>query len=83
MIVGFVAAVIYLIRESEAVSNAGLPPNWGLTTVNRSSFPSDFIFGSSSSSFQVIQFINFFFLKQIHALLLCSFELNTQNSTLI
>ncbi|CAI9290175.1 unnamed protein product [Lactuca saligna] len=52
MIVGFVAALIYLIRGSEAVSNAGLPPNWGLTTVNRSSFPSDFIFGSSSSSFQ-------------------------------
>ncbi|KAL4591417.1 hypothetical protein LXL04_004380 [Taraxacum kok-saghyz] len=52
VIVGFITTVIYVIKGSEAVSNAGLPPNWGLATVNRSSFPNDFIFGSASSSFQ-------------------------------
>lgn len=57
--VGFITIVIYvvsLIKGLEAISNVGLPPNWGLATINRSSFPNDFTFGSASSSFQVIPF---------------------------
>nr|GEW85478.1 beta-glucosidase 12 [Tanacetum cinerariifolium] len=53
--IGFITSVIYAfstIKGLEAISNVGLPPNWGLSTINRSSFPDDFIFGSASSSFQ-------------------------------
>ncbi|GJW93710.1 beta-glucosidase 12 [Tanacetum coccineum] len=52
---GFITSVIHAfstIKGLEAISNVGLPPNWGLSTINRSSFPDDFIFGSASSSFQ-------------------------------
>ena len=56
-IVGFITSVIYAfstIKGLEAIPNVGLPPNWSLSTINRSSFPDDFIFGAASSSFQVI-----------------------------
>ncbi|PWA25111.1 beta-glucosidase 12 [Artemisia annua] len=55
MKVGFITSVIYAfstIKGLEAIPNVGLPPNWSLSTINRSSFPDDFIFGSASSSFQ-------------------------------
>ncbi|MFS8005677.1 putative beta-primeverosidase [Helianthus anomalus] len=51
----FITAIIYvssIIKGLEAISSVGLPPNWALATINRSSFPNDFTFGSASSSFQ-------------------------------
>nr|XP_043608969.1 beta-glucosidase 12-like [Erigeron canadensis] len=56
VILRFTTTLIYafltLIKGLEAVTNAGLPPNYYLATINRSSFPDDFTFGSASSSFQ-------------------------------
>lgn len=57
VIVGVITSVIYafsVIKGLEAISSVGLPPNWALATINRSSFPDEFVFGSASSSFQVI-----------------------------
>ncbi|KAJ0858400.1 putative beta-glucosidase [Helianthus annuus] len=52
----FITTIIYyvssIIKGLEAISSVGLPPNWALATINRSSFPNDFTFGSASSSFQ-------------------------------
>ncbi|XP_024985316.1 cyanogenic beta-glucosidase-like [Cynara cardunculus var. scolymus] len=55
VIVGFITTTIYVvsvIKGSKAASNLGLSPNWGLSVVNRSSFPENFVFGAATSSFQ-------------------------------